>query len=90
MWVVSVGVSGVLPLHVDLLRLASHDEHLGNLVLEDVLVGDVCLHLHGDLLRLASHDEHLGELVLDDDPVGVECRRLQRSASSRRAPQTCP
>ena len=89
MRVVSVGVSGVLLLHVDILRLGSHDEHLGNRVLEDVLVGDKYLHLHGDLLRLASRDEHLVELVLDDDPAGVECRRLQRSASSRRAPQTC-
>ena len=31
--------------HVDLLRLASHDEHLGGLVLEDVLVGDECRRL---------------------------------------------
>ena len=44
-WVVSVGVSGVLLLHVNLLRLASNDEHLGNLVLEDVLVGVECRRL---------------------------------------------
>ena len=77
-------------MHVDLHGLASHDEHLGLVVLEDVLVGDECLHLHVDLLRLVSHDERLGKLVLDEDPVGVECRRFHRSASSRRAPRTCP
>ena len=82
----SVGVSGVQLLHIDLLRLVLDDECLG----ERVLVGVECLRLHGDLLKLASHDEHLGELVLDDVPVGVECRRLRRSASSRRAPQTSP
>jgi hypothetical protein len=82
--------SGVLLLYVNLLSLGSHDEHLGNLVLEDVRNGDECLHLHSGLLRLAFHDEHLGELVLVLDPVGGECRRLQHSACTRRAPQTGP
>jgi hypothetical protein len=45
--------------------------------------------LHVYLLSLVSHDKHLGSLVLDV-LEGGECRRLQRSASSRRAPQTCP
>ena len=33
LWVLSVGVFGVQLLHVNLLRLAPHDEHLGKLVL---------------------------------------------------------
>ena len=32
-WVLSVGVFGTQLLHVDLLRLVPHDEHLGELVL---------------------------------------------------------
>ena len=34
-----VGVFGTQLVHVDLLRLAPHDEHLGVLVLDNVLVG---------------------------------------------------
>jgi hypothetical protein len=52
LWVVSVGVCGVLLLHVYLLRLASHDEYLGNIILEDVLVGDECLHFTAIFLDL--------------------------------------
>jgi hypothetical protein len=33
LWVLSVGVSGVQLLHVELLRLAHNDEHLGEFVL---------------------------------------------------------
>ena len=46
----SVGVSGVQLLHVDLLRLVLNDERLGERVLDDVLVGVECRRL----LRSAS------------------------------------
>jgi hypothetical protein len=38
LWVLSVCVFGVQLLHVDLLRLAPHDEHLGELVLAPKLL----------------------------------------------------
>ena len=60
----------VLSVHVDVLEPALTGEHVGELVLGDVLVGVDCRRilsvqlLHVDLLKLALHDEHLGELVL--------------------------
>ena len=43
--VLIVSVFGVQLVHVDLLRLAPHNEHLGKLVLDDVLVGVECRRL---------------------------------------------
>jgi hypothetical protein len=66
-------------IHVKLLSLVPSLHHY-----RDLLRLCVECELHGNLLRLVG-------LVLDDDEgAGVECRRRRRSASARRAPQTCP
>jgi hypothetical protein len=72
--VVSVGVSGVLLLHVDLLSNGSHDEHLHSNLLRFAS--------HDELLGVLVLD--------DDDAGVECRRRRQRSASSRQAPRTCP